>query len=149
MKAPSPLVTLSRYFIAADEMRIRFEETLKHVEGLHSLVREGRLSAEGVRKAFDYFAGEQGVFMLYWPAALYVVVEGFRELRLHDEKIEKLLESSHVDALRLVRNATFHFQKKFISAKLMPFSNDDAIDWAWSLHVAFDEFFRREFAEDT
>jgi hypothetical protein len=50
-------------------------------------------------------------YLSFWLSALYVVAEGFIELRLKDPIIESLVES-HIDALRLFRNATFHFQLK-------------------------------------
>ena len=54
---------------------------------------------------------------------LYTVIEGYRELQLQDPKIDGLLRSPNVDALRLLRNATFHFQKEFFE------SEDDAFHW--------------------
>jgi hypothetical protein len=147
MNAPPPHVTLYRYFGAAEAMRIRFEETLRNAASVHHIIENSQpLTPEAITKGLAQFAGEQGVFMLYWPAALYVVIEGFRELKLRDKKIEKLLESPDVDVLRLVRNATFHFQKQFISSKLTPFAKNDSVEWAWSLHEAFREFFQREFS---
>ena len=46
-------------------------------------------------------ADEYGIFMFYWYSSVYVVVEGFKELKLRDPKIEQLLQSPKVDALRL------------------------------------------------
>jgi len=84
--------------------------------------------------------------MSYWNAGLYVVVEGFKELKLKDAKIQQLLQSPNVEALRLVRNATFHFQKdSFISKKVIPFSkSEDSVPWVRSLTEAFSEFFLPE-----
>jgi hypothetical protein len=88
---------------------------------------------------------DSGVFMFYWYSGLYVVVEGFRELKLKDDKIETLMQSPNTEALRLMRNATFHFQKEFFSPKIMHFINSpDSVPWVRSLTEAFSEFFLRE-----
>src|SRR5260221_6299456 len=41
--------------------------------------------------AFELFSGPRGNFMYYWYASLYVVVRGFRNLRLIDHRINALL----------------------------------------------------------
>ena len=78
-------------------------------------------------------------------SGLYAVIEGYRELQLQDPKIDGLLRSPNVDALRLLRNATFHFQKEFFSPKMMHFiGSADSVPWVRSLTEAFSEFFLRE-----
>jgi hypothetical protein len=49
--------------------------------------------------------------MSYWYAALYVVIEGWRDLGLADATIDALLQSPNVDLLKRYRNGVFHFQK--------------------------------------
>src|SRR5690242_14928407 len=104
---PPVLATLHRYFIAANKMRIRFDKTLEDPEVINRFSDEGPLIRLTMLHVDDY-----GVFMSYWYSGLYIVVEGYRELQLHDPKIDELLRSPNVDALRLFRNATFHFQKE-------------------------------------
>ena len=136
----SPLGTLHRYFIAANKMRIHFDKTLANPEVANRFSDADPLARLLVLHADDY-----GVFMFYWYSALYVVIEGFRELELCDAKIESLLQSPNADALRLMRNATFHFQKEFLSSKMMPFmKSSDSVPWVRSLTEAFSEFFLRE-----
>lgn len=54
-----------------------------------------------------------------------MIVEGFRDLRLQDPKIDALLASPLFDKLRRYRNAIFHFQKEwFVSEKHMDFFED-------------------------
>ncbi len=44
-----------------------------------------------------------------------------------------------------MRNATFHFQKEFLSPKMMHFmKSPDSVPWVRSLTEAFSEFFLRE-----
>jgi hypothetical protein len=104
--------------------------------------------ADEATKAMMWHADDLGIFAYYWFSSLYVVIEGFRELRFQDEKIDKLLQSPNVDALRLMRNATFHFQKEDVSRKLMPiFESADSWPWVRSLTEEFSEFFHREITE--
>jgi hypothetical protein len=56
---------------------------------------------------------ESFLYMSYWYGALYVVIEGWRELKLADTGIDNLLESPNVDLLRKYRNGVFHFQADY------------------------------------
>ena len=77
---------------------------------------------------------------------LYVVVEGYRELGSTDEKVDSLLEQhDFVDALRLFRNATFHYQKAPIPEKAMKFLEADNSEyWIQELHSAFRQYFEKQ-----
>jgi hypothetical protein len=141
----SPLANLQRYFIAADKMRIRFDYTRgrpdisKRLEELDSMDEKSCAAMLVALFTHDY-----GVFQFYWWSALYVVIEGYTELKLHDEKIDALLQSPNVDALKRLRNATFHFQNKFFSGKMFSFlAAKDCFEWARSLTEAFSDFFLR------
>ena len=142
----SPDATLHRYFIAANKMRIRFDNTLAKPEILKRLEDAESMDAESLTKLMlELHLDDYGVFMYYWYAALYVVIEGFKELQLRDAKIEWLLQSPNVDALKRLRNATFHFQKEFVSRKIFPFlASKDSAEWIRSLTEAFSEFFLRK-----
>ncbi|WP_434633137.1 hypothetical protein [Vibrio sp. SCSIO 43086] len=77
---------------------------------------------------------------------LYVVVEGYRELDITDERVDSLLEQyDFVDALRLFRNATFHYQKAPIPEKAMKFlETENSENWIQDLHVAFRQYFEKQ-----
>ena len=91
-----------------------------------------------------------GIFMSYWYSSIYVVIEGFKELKLQDAKIEALLQSPNVKALQLYRNATFHFQKEYLSPKMNQFmQSKDSVSWIRSLTEAFGEFFLGEVSKLT
>ena len=77
---------------------------------------------------------------------LYVVVEGYRELDSTDEKVHSLLEQhDFVDALRLFRNATFHYQKAPIPEKAMKFlETENSENWIQDLHVGFRRYFEQQ-----
>jgi hypothetical protein len=136
----SPLASLHRYFIAANKMRIRFEKTLTDPNVINRFP-----DSDPITKVMMWHVDDYGVFMFYWYSGLYVVVEGFRELQLKDDRIEALLQSPNTEALRLMRNATFHFQKEFFSPKMTHFmKSPDSVPWVRSLTEAFSEFFLRE-----
>ena len=74
--------------------------------------------------------------MSYWYGGLYAVVEGWRDLRLEDQEIDELLQSPHVDALRLYRNGTFHFQKEYFASKFAGLlSTPGTAEWIKSTHA--------------
>lgn len=135
-----PLVALHRHFIAANKMRILFQETLTDPKQWNQFP-----DAAPLEKFLLQHAGNYGIFMFYWYSGLYVVIEGFRELKLTSEKIESLLQSPNTEGLRLVRNATFHFQKDFFSPKMESFlKSKDSVPWVFALTEAFSEFFLQE-----
>ncbi|MGC1322498.1 MAG: hypothetical protein WA849_09965 [Candidatus Udaeobacter sp.] len=126
-------------------MRIRFDATLADAEIENPFQQIQPLDNDAIRKALLDLADDRGVFMLYWYAGLYVVIEGFQKLKLHDPKIDPLLQSPNVAALKKVRHATFHFQKEFVSPKIYPFlQGKDSVPWVRSLTEAFSELFLRE-----
>jgi hypothetical protein len=78
-----------------------------------------------------------------WYALLFVVLEGYRELKLVDPEVDALLERfSYVESLRTFRNATFHYQKDPISDKAMAFlTAADSEVWIRKLNRALDRYF--------
>lgn len=118
-----PVLKLAEYWLSADIM--------------HEHLHEMRDAFGGVA-AIDQ-ADESGAFLTYmafWLSALYVVAEGFTTLRLTDDKLSPLV-STHIDSLRLYRNATFHFQAK--PDKHVQFHNGTAsrLNWAEEMHEEF------------
>jgi hypothetical protein len=82
-----------------------------------------------------FLLSDTGLFMSSWYAALQVVVEGYKELKLKDSIIDELLESPHFQDLRRFRNGTYHFQKGCLSPKLTEIHEDpDHVEWLRSLH---------------
>ncbi|MBV0892312.1 hypothetical protein KTN05_10660 [Paracoccus sp. Z118] len=78
-----------------------------------------------------------------WYGLLWVVVEGYRELKLTDKKIDELLASDDmIGSFRRFRNAVFHFQEEPLSPKLMDFITAPASErWVNELNRSFDRFF--------
>lgn len=81
--------------------------------------------------------------LVVWYSLLYVVVEGYIELKLRDPIVDELLGAEkYVDTLRLFRNATFHYQKEPISEKAIKFlAIEDSEKWIRSLNRALNKFF--------
>lgn len=77
-------------------------------------------------------------YMLYWLAGLFVVAEGWRELKTDEPSIDKML-TEHWDSLRRFRNAVFHFQ--LTDRKHVQFFDLDKFNWATRLHLAIRAFF--------
>ncbi|MBH03708.1 MAG: hypothetical protein CMP08_06240 [Xanthomonadales bacterium] len=63
---------------------------------------EENTAAESVALTFQFFA------------SMFVVIEGWKKLKLRDQKIEEILDQNRegVDLLRRARNAVYHFQKE-------------------------------------
>ena len=79
-------LSLYHYFVVAARMQHHFESNLVAVEesGVAAL-QDSDLAA------FELFSGPRGNFMYYWYASLCVVVQGFRNLKLVDSRVDALL----------------------------------------------------------
>ena len=125
--------SLHRYFIWADRMRVHFEECLDN-----KIAMGGEIKTLG-----DSMEVLMYPYMAYWYSGMYVVVEGWRDLKLTDEKIDKLLESENVCRLKRFRNGSFHFQKNYFSKKFFDFMPEDenTAKWIRELRNEFSRFF--------
>ena len=79
-------------------------------------------------------------------ALMYVVVEGYLELKGQDSSVDPLLAQSHfVEAFRRFRNATFHFQEDPFSPKLLEFLDAEGSEkWTYDLFAALKSFFEKQ-----
>lgn len=85
MSIANSVYVLHKYFIWADRMRVHFDTVLKNKE---KYIDE---------HSFDI---EANFYISYWYAGMYVVIEGWKELALSDDKIDTLLDSPSIDKLR-------------------------------------------------
>jgi hypothetical protein len=100
------ILSLQRYFLSANRMRKLYEEAIQSAE--HQERR--RTLAPDIFAAYLHSGPASVVY--YWYGALYVVTEGYNELRLCDAQVDALLaDTAKVLALRRCRNGEFHFQK--------------------------------------
>ena len=121
-----PIITLHRYFIHANRMRTHFDALL---------------DKQGIGEDKQV---ETRLYMELWYGLLYVVIEGWRDLKLRDPEVGPLLDSPHVDLLRRVRNGAFHFQRDYWDAKFLDFvSTDGTVEWVRELNRQLGGFFLR------
>jgi hypothetical protein len=73
------------------------------------------------------------------------VIEGWRQLRLTDPKIDPLLLSPNVRLLKKYRDGVFHFQKNYFDDRFLGFIKaGDSVEWVRTIHSELGEYFRRE-----
>lgn len=131
------LHTLHRYWIWANRLHQNFDAALE---------RFGVPKADGVGLV-GWFANDPGLFMSYWYAALFVVVEGFKELNLRDAKLDALLQSPNVEFLRRYRNGVDHFQEDYFDRRFTEIMGPpESATWVRNLHSEFGRFFLEQFA---
>ncbi len=84
-------------------------------------------------------------YLPYWYAGMYVVVEGWKRLELHDQEVDGLLDAKHLGLLKRFRNGVYHFHPEYYDEKFRGFwaQGREAIDWANVLWSAFNKFFLR------
>jgi hypothetical protein len=89
------------------------------------------------------------LYMSFWYAALYVVIEGWQELKLNDPAIDQLLASPNVPLLKRYRHGTFHFQKEYDDKRFLNFmtKGNDVVAWVRRLHEEFSRFFLEWFGQ--
>lgn len=126
------LVALHKHWCTADAVKLTVGTPVN--EGLPDWPEE-LLALAQMHSAFLRIA--------VWYSLLFVVVEGYRELKLEDARINELLANEKMnDALRRFRNAVFHYQEDPIGPKLMTFLEaKESETWAGQLHSAFKAFF--------
>jgi len=111
-------------------MRLVFSSSLRTPRATDSLE-----SASAAARIVVYDLTEPGIFMSFWYGALYVVIEGYRDLKLAEPNIDALLQSPNVDHLRQFRNGTFHFQKNPYSQKRVHLmASPSSVTWVQDIH---------------
>lgn len=122
------LLALHRYFLQASQMREYYDR---------------RLANEGAAPVEDDRWPQQWIDLCLWYACLYVVIEGWRKLRLVDPEIDQLLTSPYADLLRRFRNGVDHYQPTYWDNRLIDFVKHgvDSAAWARALHSAFGRWF--------
>lgn len=134
-------VVLHRYFIWANVMRTAFDEWLKSAESAEG---SAAAASDPAQAGFEFLATRGGAYMAVWYAALHVVVEGWKKLKLTDPDIDRLLTSPNTDLLRQCRNAVCHYQPQWLDHRVEAFvSSRDSASWARELNEAFGGYFLR------
>jgi hypothetical protein len=132
MKGLNPgLVALHQHWVIADAVRYHGQKPSEETGGLPpELAKLGAMaSAFGILRV--------------WYALLFVVVEGYQELQLSDDAVDALLaDEGRVDALRRLRNATFHYQSDPFTPKLWDYLMAPGSEaWIHDLNAALQSYF--------
>jgi hypothetical protein len=134
MKYPDPtkvkqILSWARYLYFADLARRNFDEFA--------------ISPHDVEKWPDWW--RFFALMSQWYAAEYVVIEGWRDVRLQDKIIDEMLNRCPdlVELLRRYRNGVFHYQPKLIEPRFTDFllRGDQAVEWIHYLHGEFERYY--------
>ncbi|MCT7645547.1 hypothetical protein [Aliarcobacter butzleri] len=131
------LVSLHKYWITAD--------AIKHVV-ITKIEEDTSNLPNKIAEVAEIHSSFIKLSVLY--GLIYVVIEGYKELKYTNEQIDTLLvQDSFVDALSLFRNSIFHYQKEPISEKALKFLElKESEIWIREIHVAFKLFFEKELA---
>jgi len=92
---------------------------------------EDHTEVESIAVAYQFFA------------SMYVVIEGWEQLKLEDSEIDNILSQNEegVDLLRRARNSVYHFQKEMHGEKMLAFANElGRDDWIIRLYYEFVRF---------
>lgn len=136
------VLALHRYFTWCNYMKGQFESILQH-----GWTPTGDWADATLQRLF--------MFCSYWYAGLYVVIEGWSELGLHDAVVDGLLKTTdgdgrmiphpHVALLKKYRHGVFHFQKTYFDKRFEEFmplvGHETTVTWVRALHDALSAFF--------
>src|SRR5262245_7628454 len=122
------LTSLHRYYAWSLILRDHFRAPFKE------FIEAGRMEEGIIEWIGPVGMGEGAALLSHWYAALYVVIEGWRELELTDTRIDELLVSEHTERLRVHRNATCHYQEPIYVEKWNRFEKEPgAVEWVLAL----------------
>ena len=133
------LVALHKHWCIADAVRAVVDvPIMKPEQELETIKRYGQ--------EFALFGQSASVVsrMSVWYALLYVVIEGYRDLKQEFAPLDALLsQEQYVNLLRLFRNAIFHYQENPLDEKVIGFlEKEDSEKWIRELNRQFQAFFR-------
>ena len=132
------IAVLHRYWILADSVRVVLRQRAS---------TPNQEAADVAKFGLEYVAFGENASMVarlqVWYALLYVVIEGYRELKLSFSPLDEVLASAdYVELLRRFRNATFHYQADPLTDKLIDFlAKDDSENWIRELNKQLEAFF--------
>ncbi len=111
---------------------------------------EAAAKAKGQITATNFLSGHCFMFLAFWFGTLFVVIEGYWEIGVTDDRIEALLDNSNgPDLIRRFRNGIFHFQGNYFDKRVTELLDESErmLPWIESVHSAFSDFFLDIFSE--
>ncbi len=137
MKEYSELMSLDRHFIWADYFKAEHYKLID--KNIDIIVEEDSIEELGL-----FFLNPIGMYMCYWYATLYTVIEGLDSCKVDYKPIEKEVNEVK-DNLRLFRNVIFHHQKGYFDARLFEIMKDkDSRKKILAIHKYLDEELQKE-----
>lgn len=132
MAEPAHVFTLHRYYMWSTILKGHFDAAIA------GYVSRGEPFSMATDEGIVTYA-----YMSYWYASLWVVVEGWQKLDLHDQEIDGLLDSPNVERLKLYRHSVFHFHEDYFSKPALAIvaSDDTPVEWTRALSSAFGRWF--------
>lgn len=131
-------IALYNHWFIADCVRIAIEARIEEKSAEAKFL-------QGLPPSFAEIALKASKFnrIMVWYALLYVVIEGYRELKTPYALLDEILaEGEYESLLRRFRNATFHYQENPFSAKLFEFlEKPESEDWIQRLNRQLEAFF--------
>ena len=94
-------------------------DELKEVASWGQYVHWAQLNGDRWICADDHTPAESVATSFQFFATMYVVIEGWQQLKLQDVEIDRILQENQegVALLRRARNAIYHFKKKCMARK--------------------------------
>lgn len=97
---------------------------------------------ERARWQIKFMIKPAGTFMAYWYSSLFVVCEGWKDLKLSDPTTDALLADPNLEILRRFRNGACHYQPDYLDPRFMDFqSAPGTVKWIRDLSGAFGTWF--------
>ncbi|WP_146041081.1 hypothetical protein [Vibrio vulnificus] len=98
------------------------EKEFKNIMVLGQYAHWARLQEQTCKVSLNWETpdSESIARLAHWLAALYVVIEGWKDFKIDDKRVNALLElyAENVELLRRCRNAVYHCQKELFDPKI-------------------------------
>lgn len=121
MATQHELISLLRYYLWSSQMLLH----------LRQYASRGELDKTFMSTDYVFLQ----LYMSLWCASLYVVIEGWKQLKLHDSVIDDLLTSPNLARLEQFRHGVFHYQRAVFHKKLKALSESTGIgEWIMKIH---------------
>jgi hypothetical protein len=134
------IASLHKYYLRATHMYGHFQDAVRRVAEVHG--KNWRAVPPNTDEHFALY-----MYMDYFYAALFVVLEGYEKLGLSDPDTEALLDQALISKLRRQRKGAYHYVVKYYSPEHMALVvTPGSAEWARNLYYALGHFLLRELA---
>lgn len=124
------MAALHKYYLRAETMRAHYSKSVEILKSVYG-------PTEWMKDKPNPLHFEARMYLDYWWAALYVVVEAYEKLDLYDAATEKLLKSPLRSKLNRHRAGTYHFREKYFDLDVLELATTGGgAQWATALDTA-------------